>query len=74
MRMSIVVIAEKGTHDIRRYLAAKDNTPINMRKRKLQDSEKSSDETEKKFKQTNMDKYLLGGNSDRNCGDAIAHK
>ena len=23
----------------------------------------------KKFKQTNMDKYLLRGNSDRNCGD-----
>ena len=69
MRMSIVVLAEKGTHDIRRYLTAKDNTPINMRKRKLQDSEKSSDEGEKKLKQTNMDKYLLGGHSDRICGD-----
>ena len=65
----MVVFAEKGTHDIRRYMNAPNNSSINTSKRQLKDSEISRDETAKKLKQTNMDKYLLSGNSDNNCND-----
>ena len=70
MRLSIIVFADKGTHDIRRYVTETNNTGINLNKRKVKESENSSDETiVKKLKQTNMNKYLLNDGRDNDCID-----
>ena len=65
----MIVFADKGTHDIRRYMNAPNNVSTNTNKRQLKECEISRDETAKKLKRTNMNKYLLNGGRDDDCID-----
>ena len=57
MRLSMIVFADKDTHDIRRYMIDTNNSDTNLNKRKIKESENCRDEmTVKKPKQTNMNK------------------